>query len=544
MVALLSVLASVPLPLLMPLLVDEVLLNQPAFVVNSLNALFPTTWHGPVLYILSILLLSMILRLLALGFGVWQMRQFTLVSKQLVFQLREQLVNRLKHVSMQAYETLGSGKINAHLVTDLDTLDDFIGNSVSKLIIAVLTIIGTSCVLFWMHWQLALFILCLNPLVIYFTMLLGKKVKNLKKQENTAYALFQETLTETLDAIQQIRAYNREEYYLNRVIKAAQGIQTHSAAHTWQTDAANRLSFTIFLLGFDGFRAVGMLMVVFSDLSIGSMMAVFGYLWFILAPIQEVLNIQYAYHSASAALQRINSLFDLKWEKQYPANRNPFTQYDTVSIRLENIDFAYEKNQNGSENWILHNTQLHIKAGEKVAFVSGSGSGKTTLVQILLGLYTPQRGTIYYGDMPVEQIGWQTVRDNVATVLQQSAMFNDSLRMNLTLGKACSDVAIWQALEIAQLDTFVQDLKAGLNTILGQHGMRLSGGQRQRVAIARMVLANPKVVILDEATSALDIATESRLHKALDAYLKDKTTIIITHRLSATEQADRIISRL
>jgi ATP-binding cassette subfamily C protein len=173
--------------------------------------------------------------------------------------------------------------------------------------------------------------------------------------------------------------------------------------------------------------------------------------------------------------------------------------------------------------------------------VGASGGGKTTLVQIILGLYIPGSGRISFGGVPIERIGMDVVRDNVATVLQHPALLNDSVRMNLTLGRDIADVRLWQALEIAQLDDTVRGLEQNLDTLIGRGGIRLSGGQRQRLAVARMILTDPKVVILDEATSALDTTTESRLHNSLQRFLKGRTTIIIAHRLSAVKQADRVL---
>jgi ATP-binding cassette subfamily C protein len=184
---------------------------------------------------------------------------------------------------------------------------------------------------------------------------------------------------------------------------------------------------------------------------------------------------------------------------------------------------------------------LDIAAGEKVAIVGASGGGKTTLVQILLGLYAPRSGQVYYDDVPVTEIGLDVVRDNVATVLQHPALLNDTVRMNLTLGRDAPDDRLWQALAIAQLDDTVRELPDGLDTIVGRDGVRLSGGQRQRIAVARLVLSDPKVVILDEATSALDTTTEARLHEALHGFLEGRTTLIVAHRLSAVRQANRAL---
>ena len=535
-IAVLGTLAAVPVPLLIPLLVDEVLLHKPGPMVHWMDQIFPEAWHGPVLYILAILFLTLFLRLLALVFNVWQVRQFTRISKDVIFRIRRDLLQRLEHFSMAEYEVLGPSTVASHLVTDLDAVDQFVSNSTSKFIVALLTVIGTAVVLLWMHWQLALFILLLNPVVIYVTTLFGRKVKALKNQENRAWQAFQEALAETLDAIEQIRASNREHHYIQRIIAKADAIRGRSASFAWKSDAANRLSFVVFLFGFDIFRAVSMLMVLYSSLTIGEMLAVFAYLWFMMGPVQELLNIQYAYHAARAALGRINELIDVRLEPRFPHLENPFAGKRTVSVQMEKIRFAY-----GSGPPVLKEITLDIAAGEKVALVGASGGGKSTLVKILLGLYLPDSGCVCFDRVPVERIGLDVVRDNVATVLQHPALLNDSVRVNLTLGAEIPDDKLWEALRIAQLDEVVRRLPQGLETRIGRNGVRLSGGQRQRLAVARMVLKNPRVVILDEATSALDTETEARLHQALADFLQHRTTLIIAHRLSAVKQADRVL---
>ncbi len=221
LIAFLAVLAGVPLPLMMPLLVDEVLLDQPGFLVANMDRVFPAAWHGPVLYVTTILALTIALRFTSVLLSVWQTRQFSLISKDVVYRIRRDLLLRLRRISMAEYEAMGSGEVTSHFVTDLNAVDDFIGMTVSKFLIAVLSLVGAAVVLLWMHWQLALLILFLNPLVVYFTVVLGKQVKHLKRRENQAFEVFQGALTETLDAIQQVRAANREGYYLKRVIEKA-----------------------------------------------------------------------------------------------------------------------------------------------------------------------------------------------------------------------------------------------------------------------------------------------------------------------------------
>jgi ATP-binding cassette subfamily C protein len=535
-VALLAVTAAVPVPLLLPLMVDEVLLHHPGKMVAAIGAWFPAAWHGPVLFIGAALLLTVGLRLAAILLNVWQGRTFSLLAKEVVYRIRVRMLSRLSRIALSQFETVGAGRVTSHFVTDLNAVDTFLGASISGFVVSVLTLVGVAAVLFWMHWQLALFILLLNPVVILFSTRLGKRVKDLKKFENRAFEVFQDALAETLDALTQIRAMNREKHYLARLSEKAADIRGHAAAFAWKSDAMSRASFFVFLLGFDAFRAGAMLMVVFSDLSIGEMLAVFGYLWFMMTPVQELVNMQYAWFAANAALGRINALLGLSGEPQHPALHDPFAGRATVGIALDHVSFAYDEGET-----VLDDVSLAVAGSEKVALVGASGGGKSTLVQALLGLYPVKAGQVLYGDVPVTEIGWEAVRENVGVVLQHPVLFNDSVRDNLTLGREADDEALWQALEIAQLKDIVAALPHGLDTVVGRQGVRLSGGQRQRLAIARMIVARPKIVILDEATSALDTDTEHRLHEAMHAFLAGRTTLIIAHRLSAVKQAGRIL---
>ncbi|MFJ3428552.1 MULTISPECIES: ABC transporter ATP-binding protein [Pseudomonas] len=534
-VAVLATLCSVPIPLLLPLLVDEVLLGNGDAALKVMNHWLPTAWHSAAGYIGLMLVVTLLLRCGALLFNVLQARLFSRLAKDIVFRIRLRLIERLKRISLSEYESLGSGTVTTHLVTDLDTLDKFVGETLSRFLVAMLTLVGTSAILLWMHWQLALLILLFNPLVIYATVQLGKRVKHLKKLENDSTARFTQTLTETLDSIQEVRAGNRQGFFLGRLGLRAREVRDFAVASQWKSDASNRASGLLFQFGIDIFRAAAMLTVLFSDLSIGQMLAVFSYLWFMIGPVEQLLNLQYAYYAADGAVTRINQLLARSDEPQYPGGANPFTGRQTVGIEVRDLSFSY-----GDEK-VLDHLNLTIAPGEKVAIVGTSGGGKSTLVQLLLGLYTPQSGSIHFAGASQPEIGLQTIREHVAVVLQHPALFNDTVRANLTMGRERTDDACWQALQIAQLDGTIAALPQGLDSIVGRSGVRLSGGQRQRLAIARMVLAEPKVVILDEATSALDAATEYNLHHALGKFLSGRTTLIIAHRLSAVKQADRVL---
>ncbi len=535
LIAVFATLCSVPIPLLLPLLVDEVLLGDGNAALKVMDQFLPAPWENAAGYIGLMLVLTLLLRLGALASNVLQARLFARLSKDVIYRLRIRLIERLKRIALGEYENLGGGTVSAHLVTDLDTLDKFIGETLSRVLVALLTLAGTSAILLWMHWQLALLILLFNPLVIYATVQLGKKIKHLKKLENDSTSRFTQALTETLEAIQEVRAGNRQNFFLGRLGLRAREVRDYAVASQWKSDAASRSSGLLFQFGIDVFRAAAMLTVLLSDLSIGQMLAVFSYLWFMIGPVEQLLSLQYAYYAAGGALQRINELLARADEPQYPGHLDPFRGRETVGIEVRGLRFAYR------EEPVLDDLNLSIAPGEKVAIVGASGGGKSTLVQLLLGLYSPQAGSIRFGGASLEEIGLETVRENVAVVLQHPALFNDTVRANLCMGRERDDEACWRALEIAQLAVTIRALPQGLDSMVGRSGVRLSGGQRQRLAVARMVLAEPKVVILDEATSALDAATEYALHQALAGFLNGRTTLIIAHRLSAVKQADRVL---
>lgn len=534
-IAILATLISVPIPLLMPLMVDEVLLDKPASGLEMMNHLLPDSMQTPTGYIALTLLLVIVMRTVSQGLNILQGRQFTLVSKTITYQMRSKMIDKLGRISIRQYETKGSGGINAHLITDIETIDKFIGSTLSKFLISFLTVLGTSIVLLWLEWRLGLFILLVNPVVIYFSRKLGSKVKHLKKHENQSFERFQNRLVETLDGIYQLRAANKERIFLDELKQQADQVRIDADKYAWQSEAAGRLSFLLFLLGFELFRAVAMLMVLFSDLTIGQIFAVFGYLWFMLGPVQELLGIQFSWYSAKAALKRINDLLTLEEEHRPISKVNPFSENKEVSVDIENVTFSYTL-----ENTVLNQLSLSIPAGKKVALVGASGGGKSTLIQLLIGVYRTDSGHIKYNGETTDDISFDVIRNQIAVVLQQPILFNDTLRHNLTLGADYDEMSLWRALDIAQMQDVISQLSDGLDTQIGKNGVRLSGGQRQRLAIARMVLSNPKFVILDEATSALDTATEAALHKALSEFLKDRTTLIVAHRLSAVKQADLI----
>lgn len=531
-ITLIAILISIPIPLMLPVMVDEILLNKPDIFVSTIDTIFGQS--SSAFYYISIVAICVILlRFLHFVFSAIITKIFTSIAKHVTFEIRKKLLNHLKIVCMNEYETLGSGAVGANLVTDVNTLDNFIITSASKFVASVLTLIAISIVMIWIHPVLGLMILIIQPLIMLASKKISKKTGVLKKEENKAIETFQNNLGETLELFGQIKASNKEGYFFDEARNKAKDVQNTSNQYSYKSVAYERFSFTIFLAAFEILRASGLLMVAYSDLSIGMMFAMFGYIWFIMTPVQDILSMQYSYASAKAALDRINTILDLNLEKN---GSQKIQDPSNIHLELQNVNFAYT-----SEKQTLEDITLQIQPKEHIALIGASGSGKTTLAQIIAGFYQKDSGTIYYNKIEIEELDKHDLRKHIFLVLQMPILFNNTLRFNITMGnESIGDEQILQALKIAQLDEMIQAMPKGLDTIVGRHGIRLSGGQRQRISIARMIIADPQVVIFDESTSALDVHTEAKLFEELQPILANKTLITIAHRLSTVKSAHKI----
>jgi ATP-binding cassette subfamily C protein len=530
LITLFAILVSVPIPLLLPVMVDEILLEKPATVVNFIDLFIDGT--TAFVYIAIVTFGVIFLRFFYYFLTVIITKIFTKISKYVTFKIRKRLLEHLQVTSMNEYELLGSGAITSNLVTDVNTLDAFIITGISKLVSSVLTLVAVAVVMIAIDPILGILILVVQPVIMLMSKKMSAIVGKLKAKENAAISDFQEDVGETLELFGQIKASNQEQYFFSQATSLAKNIQSASNQYSYKNVAYEKLSYTIFLVMFEFIRAAGLLLVVYSDLSVGMMFAMFGYIWFINTPFQDIISMHYSYSSAKAALERINKILTLQTEK----TGSEILEKKEVDITLSNLSFSY-----GEGKEILKNITLNISSGSKIALIGASGSGKTTLAQVISGFYEKCSGELRYNTLEIEKLQKSSLRERIFLVLQMPILFNATLRFNITMGnKNVSDEALYKALHISQLDDMVEAMDDKLQTIVGHHGIRLSGGQRQRLSIARMIIANPSVVIFDESTSALDVHTEALLQTELEPLLKDKTVITIAHRLSTVKNADII----
>jgi len=531
-IAIIATIASIPIPLLMPLLIDEVLLNKPGKWTETISSIFGNC--SAFCYVMVTLLVVVFLRSAFIALNILQTYFFEKITKDITYKIRIRVLEHLKRLSLNEYENLKTGDIASRLISDVNTIEEFLIKSVSKFVISALTLIGVAIVLLLINWKLGLFILILNPFVVVLSGKIARKVKKYKLAQNKAISIFQEALIETLELFEQIKAFNKENFFFKKLFKLSDELKRKSFEFSYKSEAFSRFSFLIFLIGFEIFRAAGILAVAYDTLSIGLMLAVFGYLWFMMSPMQEIINIQYAYFGAKAALERINEILELQKEPIFPHKKNPFNK--PVKIEVKNLSFKYKES-----DWIIKNANATIEPFKITALIGASGGGKTTFAKLIAGFFIPDEGDIFYNGVSYKEIGLDKIRENVSLILQETRLFNETLRFNLTLGKNFRDDEIWEALKLAELAEVVKKWPNGLDTYVGKNGVKLSGGQKQRVAIARALLHKPKIVILDESTSALDIETEDKVFKNIESFLKSRTSIIIAHRAETIAKAEDIL---
>jgi len=533
MYGILATLFLLPIPMLIPLLIDEVLLEHPGKMTDLISSVFGSSevW----VFIVVILLVVLFLRISAFILTNRKTFYSIKITQKISYLLRHRILHHLERVSLSEYETLKSGGIASKTIQDVEVVSGFAGQAVVTLLTSLLMLLGIAVIMLWMHWILAVLVFTLNPLFLGFSKIIGRKTGAYLRKQNEAYQLYNEMINETLELFIQVRASNQESSFFGILKNRAKEVEKAAFDYGYKAFVASSASGLLTSTVVDIFRALGIAAVAYSDLSVGLMIAFLFYLSTLVQPMQQLMGLIIGYQSVKPAMDRVNTLLSLSQEPHYPHEADPFKGVVTTSVELKNINFSYKKGKQ-----VLHDISLKAEVGQKIALIGASGSGKTTIAQIMVGFYPSHSGEIRYGDAPIEKIGLPVVRENVALMLQQALFFNDTIRMNLTLFKELTDDQIYEALRAAQMEDFVKGLDDGLDALMGKNGIRLSGGQRQRLAIARLILSDPKIVIFDEATSALDNATEFYLYETLAPFLKERTTVIIAHRTTTIKQADYI----
>ena len=460
--------------------------------------------------------------------------QMSKVAHSIIAKLQTQMFEKLMYLNMKFYNDSKSGNLISRLINDTYYLRLAIVKSVTGVIKDVLVIIFLLGNMFYQSWTLTLFAFFAFPLALWPIRKIGKSIRKITYTIQNEIAVFSNVLTESIRGIKQVKSYTKENYEKNRAFETIELIKNY---FTKSAFVSNRLSP---LMEFIGSLAIalsiyaGGVFVLNETMTTGQFMSFLVSLLLAYQPVKALGNLNISIQEGLAGAERIFNLLDTseKQMEKVSENKNIKLSGDIV---LKNISFKYD------EKNVLKNININIPKNKKVALVGLSGSGKSTISNIITRFFDNYKGDIMIGSENIKKIHLKDLRDNISVVTQETILFNDTITNNIKYGKLdADDDEIKKVADLAGINEFSDTLEKKLETEIGESGIKLSGGQRQRVAIARALIKDAPILILDEATSSLDNITEKSIYKTINDLMKNKTILIISHRLSTIEDSDII----
>jgi len=450
--------------------------------------------------------------------------------------LREKLYRKIIHLPVSYYSDARKGDVMSRMLGDINEVQNSFFQVLELVVREPLTIIFSIVAMLAISSKLTLFVFIFIPISGLIISRIGKnlKAKSTKAQQETGY--FISILDETLGGMKVVKSYNAENLFISKFNNSVKKLQQLSNSIGNKSNLASPMSeflgiLTIAVLLWYG----GYMVLVEKSLASTAFIGYIALAYTILTPAKNISKASYQVKTGLAAAERVFTLMEKEntiTSKENAVHKDTFE----TGISLENINFKYE-----SEN-VLKNFSLDIPKGKTIALVGQSGSGKSTIANLLTRFYDVNQGKITIDNVDMKDIDLHSLRSLMGLVTQDSILFNDTIKANISLGKIdATDEEVIAALEIANAYEFVKELPDGIYTNIGDSGNKLSGGQKQRLSIARAVLKNPPIMILDEATSALDTESERLVQIALENMMQNRTSIVIAHRLSTIQKADIIV---
>ncbi len=461
------------------------------------------------------------------------------LGERVVADLRQRVFSHLLTLSPAFYDRTRTGEIVSRLTNDSTMLESVVGSALSMALRNGLLLIGGLIMLLITSLKLTLFVLLAVPLVIVPILVFGRKVRKLSRDSQDRLGDVSALLDESIHEVRTLQAYGREPQVAGAF---AQRLEAFFSTAKLRIRYRATLIAAVILLAFG---AIGFILwtgghdVIHGRISAGQLSAFVFYAVIVASSVGTLSEVIGELQRAAGALQRIQELLATNTDIRAPAQPEILPLPPRGELQFSAVSFHYPTRP---EAPALRDIELQIAPGERVALVGPSGAGKSTLFQLLLRYYDPQQGVIRIDGVPIHQADPHDLRARIALVPQDPVLFATSVRENVRFAKPdADDTQVWAALDAAYAREFVEQLPQGLDSELGERGVRLSGGQRQRLAIARAILANRPILLLDEATSALDAESERMVQQALDTLMQGRTTLIIAHRLATVRTADRLL---
>lgn len=463
---------------------------------------------------------------------------FALVTENAMRDIRLSVFGKLIGLPLPYFEKHRVGELVSRLTSDVSQLQDILAFTLAEFFRQIITLLVGVGIIFFTSTKLTLVMLSSFPLLVVGAMLFGRFIRKLSKKSQDELAQANVVAEETLQAVQVVKAFTNEFLEVARFGKALNKVKENALKTATYRGAF--ISFVIFAI-FGGIVLVlwyGLGLVASGEITIGSLVSFIIYTTFIGGAVGGIGDLYGQLQKTIGASERLAEI--LQEGAEIDTQQNPADNYYRLKgeISFENLAFAYPSR---ADTDILKGLNMRVPEGAKVALVGHSGAGKTTILQLLLRYYNVERGQIVIDGQAISRMPLNLLRGNIAVVPQEVMLFGGTIRENIAYGKpSATDEEILAAAKQANAYEFISRFPEGLDTIVGERGLKLSGGQRQRIAIARAVLKDPAILLLDEATSSLDAESELLVQEALEELMKGRTTIIIAHRLSTIRKVDTI----
>ncbi len=461
----------------------------------------------------------------------------TAVGQKVVASLRDKMWIKLIRLPVKYFDKTSSGQMVSRIVNDTAIVRDVVAQHFPESISGVFSIVGAVTLLLIMDWKMTLIMLITFPLIIGIMIPLGRKMTKISRGLQDETAIFTGNSQQTLGEIRLMKVSTAEETEEKKGLAGIHKLLVYGLKEARIYALIAPLMYFVVMLVIVSIIAYGGVRVASGEMTTGTLVAFLLYLFQIIAPLTTLTMFFTQLQKAKGATERIIDILDEPIETgQTGMDKNIASK----TLYVKNVSFSYDENEP-----IIKDVSFSASPGEMIALAGPSGGGKTTIFGLIERFYEPTSGEIKIGDIPIQKITMKAWRSQIGYVSQESSMMAGTIRENLTYGldeaETISDAQLWEVAKMSYADQFIKQFPNGLDTEVGERGVKLSGGQRQRIAIARAFLRDPKILMMDEATASLDSQSEKIVQKALFKLMSGRTTFIIAHRLSTIVDADQIL---
>jgi len=514
----LSSLATLAFPFLSGKLVDAAKGNAAGYSINQIG-----------IALLSILFVNAI-------FSFFRINTFAVVSENALKDIRIAVYSKLIHLPVPFFEERRVGELTSRITSDVQQLQDILSSTLAEFIRQIITLVAGIALMLFLYSKLTLFMLATFPLLIIGAIIFGRYIRKLSKKTQDSLANANTVVVETLQSVNTVKAFTNEQYEINRYAFSLKDVVLNAmkAAQFRGLFA----SFIIFVLfgGIVGIIWYASTLLAQGTIKEGELIGFIIYTAIISGSVAGLGELYSQIQKTIGASERIREILGEESENTSAPIKNKLSSIGDIAF--ENVSFNYPTRPDVN---VLKNISFHIQNGQKIALVGHSGAGKSTITALLLRYYKPLSGKIKISDIDIESLVLNDIRKNIGIVPQEVILFGGTIEENIAYGRpGATKEEIREAAKQANALEFIDKFPEGIQTMVGERGIKLSGGQRQRIAIARAILKDPKILILDEATSSLDAESEKLVQDALDQLMKNRTTIIIAHRLATIRKVDFI----